>query len=980
MHELPSGTVTFLFTDVEGSTQRWEDDSPAMLEAVERHFALLDAAINAFHGVRFKIVGDAVQAAFPTARDALQAAISAQRSIEQEDWGVLGPLRVRMALHTGAATPRDHDYLAPSLNRLARLLAAGAGGQVLVSEATRDLLRDVLPPGIQLRPLGEHRLRDLRESERVFQVVGEGLPDHFPALRSLTNLTGNLPAELTTFVGRESDVAEIRRLVLDNRVRLLTLTGPGGTGKSRLALHAMAGLQEHFADGIWLVDLAPVIHAGQIMRSIADVLGVRDIPGETLAAAVQTYLQGKQALLLADNVEHLLEGASSLAHLLVASPHLQIVATSRAPLRISGEREYPVTPLSLPDELASDDPERVMDSEAVQLFIDRVQSVRPGFSLTDANAATVAAICQAVDGLPLAIELAAARMRLLPPEAILTRLGNRLALLTGGSRDRPERHQTLEAAIAWSHELLTPDEQIMFRRFAVFAGGATLDATEAVVRSIEPHFSTFDALASLHENSLLVQSDSENDASELEPRFTMLQTIQEFAIRELETSGESDALRQAHACYFLEFARGAASHLVGPDASDWLNQLDAEYDNLRSALDWFCDQRDATRAVLLAGALWRFWWSRGRLDEGRAQLEAALALDVTTDIAAELAEALDGAGILAETQGDYTRAEGYHRQALALSRNRDDQRGIARSLNNLGVLAHDTGDFDQATALLQESLKLARATQDTMLIGTALNDLGRIVYAQEDLGLAESLYRESLALRRQRGDTTEIARSLNNLGFIARDQADLASARQYFTESLDLYRQASDRWGSAAPMLGLALSLDHVADREQARALLSESLKIYQETGDKRNAVVARLSLADLAREAGNVDEAALLVHEAVRDSVALHDRLGMIDALVGVAALCNARQDHTAAARFLGAIEHATEHEYDDPGSDITTRMSAELDAARSALGTEQFTRAWTVGRELSLEAAATEAARLTEPPVSANSAARYASPPAPR
>jgi len=979
MHEFPSGTVTFMFTDVEGSTRRWEEDSPAMQRAVERHVAVMDEAISAFHGVRFKIVGDAVQAAFPTARDALQAAISAQRAMEQEDWGVLGPLRVRMALHTGAATPRDHDYLAPSLNRLARLLAAGTGGQILVTEATRDLLRDVLPEGIQLRPLGEHRLRDLRESERVFQVVGEGLPDDFPALRSLTNLTGNLPTELTTFIGRTSDVAEIRRLILDERVRLLTLTGPGGTGKSRLALHALAGLEPQFADGVWLVDLAPVIQAEHIPRAIADALGVRDIPGETVAAAVRTYLQAKQVLLLADNVEHLLEGAPNLTDLLLASPRLQIVATSRAPLRISGEREYAVPPLSLPGVEDASNLAEVMASEAVQLFVDRVRGVQPSFNLTNDNSATIADICRAVDGLPLAIELAAARVRLLPPEAILTRLGNRLSLLTGGSRDRPERHQTLEAAIAWSHDLLTPDEQIMFRRFAVFGGGATLDAAEAIAGHFEPRIATFDALASLHENSLIVQSDWEYEQRASNPRFAMLQTIQEFAARELADSGERDALRQAHACYFLEFARDAAPHVIGPAASDRLNQIEDEYDNLRAALNWFCEQRDATRAVLLAGALWRFWWLRGRLDEGRAQLEAALALGVATDIPADLAEALDGAGVLAETQGDYARAEGFHRQALALSRNRDDVRGIARSLNNLGVLGFDTGDFDQATALLQESLRLARATGDTGLISTALNDLGRIAYAQEVLALAETLYSESLALRRQRGDATEIARSLNNLGFIARDQADHASARRYFTESLALYRQSNDSWGSAAPMVGLALSLVYMSERTQAEALLRESLKIYRESGDKRNAIIALLSLADLEREAGNLDAAANSLREALHDAGALHDRLGTIDALVGIAALSNARQDNSAAARLLGAIQRAIDIEYEVPDSDIATRVSAEIERAKAVLGEEHFTRAWATGRALSLDEAVADAEGLTTPPLNASLAATNAPPPAP-
>jgi tetratricopeptide (TPR) repeat protein len=516
----------------------------------------------------------------------------------------------------------------------------------------------------------------------------------------------------------------------------------------------------------------------------------------------------------------------------------------------------------------------------------------------------------------------------------------------------------------------------MFRRFAVFGGGATLDAAEAIVSSVEPKIATFDALASLHENSLINQIGRDTEGTVHSPRFTMLQTIQEFAARELATSGESDALRQAHACYFLEFARDAAPHLIGPVASDWLNQIEDDYDNLRAALNWFCEQRDATRAVLLAGALWRFWWLRGRLDEGRAQLEAALALGVATDVPAELAEALDGAGVLAETQGDYARAEGFHRQALALSRNRDDVQGIARSLNNLGILAYDTGDFDQAIALLRESLNLARSISDSMLIGTALNDLGRIAYAQEDLALAESLYRESLTLRRQRGDTTAIARSLNNLGFVARDHANLAGAREFFRESLDLYRGSNDSWGSAAPMLGLALALDHATDREQAQTLLSESLKIYEETGDKRNAVVALLSLADLARDDENLDEAGSLLHRAVHDAVALNDRIGMVDALVGVAALCNARNDHPTAVRLLGAIDRATEHEYEDSRSDITKRVSADLATARSVLSDETFTHAWATGRALSLDAAAAEAERLTAPPLNASSAARHVPP----
>src|SRR5918994_364902 len=375
MREFPSGTVTFLFTDVEGSTRRWEQDSVATRAAIERHFALLDEAIRAQNGVRFKIIGDAVQAAFPTALDAVRAAVAAQRALIAEDWGTLGPVRVRMALHTGAATPHDGDYLSPALNRLARLLAAGAGGQILLTEATRLLVRDLSPAGmpLQLVDLGEHRFRDLREAEHVFQLTAPGLPSDFPPLKSLDRQTHNLPPQLTPFIGREALVAEIRGRLEQPGVRLLTLTGPGGAGKTRLALQVAADLVEAYADGVWFVPLAPVASAGMVKATIAGTLGIRESSTDSIEATLRAYLRPKRLLLVLDNFEHVVDASPLVADLLAHCPDIQVLATSRAPLHISGEYELPIPPLELPP---ADIPLRLDDalaSEAVRLFVDRAR-------------------------------------------------------------------------------------------------------------------------------------------------------------------------------------------------------------------------------------------------------------------------------------------------------------------------------------------------------------------------------------------------------------------------------------------------------------------------------------------------------------------------------------------------------------------------------------------------------------------------------
>jgi predicted ATPase/class 3 adenylate cyclase len=957
MRDFPSGTVTFLFTDVEGSTRRWEQDSMAMRTAIVRHFALLDEAINANNGVRFKIIGDAVQAAFPTALDAVLAAVAAQRALVAEDWGALGPIPVRMAIHTCAATPHDGDYLSPALNRLARLLAAGAGGQILLTEATRQLVRDLSPAGmpLQLVDLGEHRLRDLRESEHVFQLTAPGLPSDFPPLNSLDRQTHNLPSQLTPFIGREALAAEIRDRLEQPGVRLLTLTGPGGAGKTRLALHVAADLVDAYADGVWFVPLAPVISAGMVAGTIAGALGIRESAAESIETTLRDYLRPRRVLLVLDNFEHVVAASSLVADLLSYCPDIQVLATSRARLHISGEHELPIPSLELPPLAGAVRLDDALASEAVRLFVDRARAVQSNFELTEDNAETVVAICRRLDGLPLAIELAASRVRLLPPKAILARLDSRLTLLTGGGRDRPERQQTLRGAIAWSHDLLDRSQQILFRRLAVFAGGWTLDAADTIVGfGTDPPIPVFEGLDALHDSSLIRLQESSDEDAAADPRFAMLQTIHEFATEQLVASGELAQVKENHAAWFLDLAIEAEPHLSGPSAVSWLDRLESDHDNLRAALDWLRGRGDGERAATLAAALWRFWWLRGNVAEGRDQLETALAVDGSTTSAAR-ATALDGAGVLAETQGDYDRAEEFHGEALALSRERGDTTGITRALGNLGVVAFDRGDDERATTLLEESLALAREIGSQLLVATALNDLASVALNRGHLDRAESLYQESLALRRKVASGSEIARSLNNLGGVAVDRGDFDRACKLFAESVSLYRDAGDRWGAAGALLGLAVANHGQGDALRAATMLEESLSLFREVGDRRSAALAALNLADALRDGDDLTQAGVHYRDALAEFGAIEDRALVAGGLRGLGSVMVRERQFEEAARLLGASSALTPDVDSGSGeaaSEIAT-LEADLNAIRRALGEDVFAAAWNAGRALSPEAA---------------------------
>jgi predicted ATPase/class 3 adenylate cyclase len=800
----PRGLVTFLFTDIEGSTRLLNELGEShYAELLADHHRLLREAVAEAGGYEVDTQGDALFVAFAAPGDAVSAAARAQRSLAEHGWPDGRDVRVRMGILTGRGTWVGDRYVGLDVHRGARVAAAAHGGQVLVCDVTRAVLDGAPQAGVATRDLGYRRLKDIASPERLHQLVLAGLPAEFPPIRTLDPPT-NLPQPSATLVGRSRELAELEALV--SETRLVTLTGPGGVGKTRLAVEVARGALQRFRDGVFFVALAPLAGPELVAATITRTLELQAGDDETLAGR----LAATDALLVLDNFEHVLPSASLVAALVTETAGIRVLATSRSPLRVYGEREYELEPLSLPDD-AAPALEAVAASEAATLFAERASAVTPSFTVTAENADAVAEIVRRLDGLPLAIELAAAGVKVLSPAALLQRLGHRLDAVARPLHGLPARHQTLDAAIRWSHDLLEEGPRRAFARFAAFAGGAELEEAEAVCA---PGADVPALLVALVESSLVKRTERAG-----EPRLLMLRTIREFALERLAESGEQADAFARHARAFLALARRAEPHLTGAQARPWLDRLDAEHHNLAAAVRRSVEAGDAATALALVASLWRYWQRRGHLAEGRELALLALGLEAGAP-AADRSRALEAAGGLAYWQGDFEAARAHYERALTLERANGEDAAVANALWNLSFTYSVTGaDPETARRLVEESLALYRRAGDRAGTARALFALGNVWYFQGRLEPAREAYAESLALERGLADEFALGWALYMLALA---EQGLGGG----TEAARLYREAFEVFSAAGDVSAGIMCLNALADVASADGDLMRAARL----------------------------------------------------------------------------------------------------------------------------------------------------------
>ena len=823
MADLPTGTVTLLFTDIEASTRLLQRLGPADYgRLLFEHQRLMRAAIAACAGVEIKTEGDSFFAIFRGAADAIKAAVQAQRALRGWDWPEKSSVAVRMGIHTGDVALIEDEYVGLAIHRAARIAAAAHGGQVLLSEPTRALVGEALPDGVRTMDLGEHRLKDLEHPEHVFQLAIDGLPADFPPIRALSTRFDLLPPETTTFVGRGRELQLGRELL--SGTRLLTLTGPGGTGKTRLSLRLALDVADDFADGVAFVQLAPISDPELVAPTIRQVLGLGEEVGRTPLDTLTERLQRRHALLVLDNFEQLLPAAPVVAALLEGTERLKIAVTSRAALHLTGEQEFPVPPLALPASTDIGDLAALSQSESVALFLQRARTVRPDFQLTSANAAAIVEICARLDGLPLAIELAASRIKLLPPQALLSRLERRLDLLQSTAADRTDRQRTLRGAIDWSYSLLGPEEQALFRRLAVFIGGWRLEDAEPVVGAaglIE--VDVLEGLSRLVDHSL-VREVGEGD----EPRFAMLVTIREFGFEQLSASGELDVTAFAHALRFAALAGDAEPHLTA--GREWTDRLEREHANIRAALAWLAEH-EIERALMMAGSLWRFWHLRGHLREGTALLADQLQRPGATEGTLARARALIGLAGLVYWQTDYEAARRSYKEALRIAQSAGDDSLQMEILYSLAYVQAIEGDWDGSIRSFSESKAMYEGKSAALGVAWALMGIGMVNHLRGQHAESLPILAQAESQFRQLNNSFGLRNTLSNLGRALMHLGLVDESRRVIREYLEKSHADNDPTSLSTALIDAA-SLEAIdGDPERSARLIGAAQRIIEESG-----------------------------------------------------------------------------------------------------------------------------------------------------
>jgi predicted ATPase/class 3 adenylate cyclase/Tfp pilus assembly protein PilF len=936
MGSLPTGTVTFLFTDIEGSTQLAQQYRSQWETLRERHHAILQSAMDAQNGYVFQIIGDAFCVAFHTAHDGLCAAIEAQKKLQAQNWGETN-VKVRMGLHTGSAELHVNDYRGYlTMATVQRVMSSAYGGQVLLSNTSANLLRSELPSGVRLRDMKEHRLKGLPDPERLWQMVAPDLQQEFPPLQSLNEIPNNLPIQLSSFIGRKKEVAQVKKGL--EKSRLVTLTGSGGVGKTRLLIEVASQLLEEYPDGVWLVELAPVTDPALVERTVCTALDVSPQGSTSALQVLLEYLKPRKILLTMDNCEHLIDACAQICDsILHTCPDVRVLASSREALGIEGENAYRVPSLSLPR--PDDDLHTIEESEAVKLFVERAKATLPDFEITQINASLIAQICQRLDGIALAIELAASRIRVLKLEQIAARLTDVFRLLTSGSRTALPRQQTLRAMIDWSYNLLSAEEQVVFKSLSVFSGGWTLEAAEYVCDNPD----MLDLLTRLVDKSL-VSVDYEHGE---EARYYLLETIRQYAREKLAESGTGEKLREKHVRWMVELSERAEPKLRGHGQLEWLERMDNEIDNIRSALEWSL-YNDFDLGLRITSSLMRFWGIRNHEQECIQYVDKLLAKGALSPSPLR-AKALGCAAWTAMFPTTEEKMTFYADTCAEMARQVGDVESLAFSTVMSAIILHWHNDNGEALRLFEESLRLYDQIGSSWGRQSVLSGIGYTSQALGDYERALNSYRESLALCRERGDMEFSHFVLSCLGGFFFQQSQYDQALKYYQESLAAAQMLKNRSMQIRILENMGDLNVLLGWYPEARALLEESISIAQQLGFQWDPAWAFHLLGRLARLQGEYEQAREHYTEGLRLAHRYNSRQSLAWCLAGLAGLAALNNQSKKATRLFGAADAIPEL-YANLYPHERLELEEISGMVRNYLKDEAFQIAYETGRQMSM------------------------------